>query len=150
LNNRLSNLIIDVNRTLDLKGSELFPLMDSYGFSPTPENWRAVLTSAEKLLGILDRGLNDISEYDARFVKSDQGIYFIASDAKILVGENFYKAFAEVKGHFSGRSTLLTEMRSSGDAPDTTKVNAWRARLEELHAKLSATLDDLKELLTTA
>ena len=58
----VSNLLVDINRTLDIKGGELFPAMDEYVFAPTPAKWLEVSGAAIRLLKHLEKGIADIGD----------------------------------------------------------------------------------------
>lgn len=150
LNERVSTLVMQVNRTLDLKGSELFPLMDSYTLQPSQEKWEAVLTNAERLLGIIETGIDEIGEYNARFVETDEGVFYVLKDGKIAVSPDFVHAFDGVRSHFKGRSTIIGEMRSTNGLPNTAKMAEWRNRLDVLHRDLENALRQISNLLRTA
>jgi pimeloyl-ACP methyl ester carboxylesterase len=152
LTEKISTLITEVQRTLDIKGGSLFPAMDDYIAGPSPDRWTAVRTGATTLLDHLEKSLKDITEYDMKMVEdTDDGkVYFIASDAKLLVSDNFLKAFDEVKTHFIGRSAIASAMRTAGNEPSADKVRAWKSELEELHGKLQRALGGLLDLLPDA
>jgi pimeloyl-ACP methyl ester carboxylesterase len=146
----ISTLLQDVQRTLDIKGGDLFPAMDNYNYDPTPANWTKVKDIAVRLLTHLDKSVGDIGQYNGLLVKTDVGVYFISSDAKILVKDSFYQAFNDVKSQFNSRISLLGEINAAGEAPAPEQVSKWKGRLEILHGNLTRLLEGLLELLPTA
>ena len=147
---KVSMLLQDVQRTIDIKGGDLFPAMDNYTFNATPANWAIVKSNTVQLLTHLDKSLNDISEYNALLVQTDVGVYLIASDAKILVDDSFYQAFKDVKQQFNTRISLLAEIQSAGVAPTQDQVRGWKGKLDVLHGDLTQLLQGLLRLLPTA
>jgi hypothetical protein len=150
LNDRVEKLIEQVEHTLDLKESSLFPAMDDYAGAPSVEKWRAVKGNAVELLGSIETGLGQISQYNAKFVSTDDGVFYLGKGVKILVEPDFYRAFNEVRAHFNGRSTIVGQMQNAGDLPDVSQVREWKSRLEQLHQQLQQSLTGLSRLLRTA
>lgn len=147
LRRHITELIRKSNRVLDLKASELFPLMDAYTADPTPERWQSVMEASTRLLGLLQDGFAEIDR-NASFKESNGSVYYLTNDAVIPVDRGLYDAFVQVYGYFNGRKTIIAEMAGAGEQPPTDLAAAWKLSLLDLHVKLDRTLDQLLAMLT--
>jgi len=146
LQGKIRALSIQVQNTLDEKSDVLFPKMTSYISAPSPEKWQEVQSTALKLLGFIEAGLDEIVDSKATFASNSKGTFYVTSDATIPVDPVVVTTFADIRGHFTGRRTIVDEMRAS-DMPTAEQMTKWQTELEELHRQLQESLRKLDELL---
>jgi len=75
LSARVSNLLIDISKMLDLKDrgrDSLFALMDAFLANPSDETWSKVQAAATTLRGHVKKSVDDIRNYDAYLRKSEK------------------------------------------------------------------------------
>jgi pimeloyl-ACP methyl ester carboxylesterase len=147
---QISTLLKDINATLNIKTGDLFPAMREFQANPSEQGWRSVIHIAEKLYLQVERSLDHITTYDSYLIEDGAKVILIASDARVVIDNKYWKAFNEAKGHFKGRVTLLTEMRGAAGLPKRERVADWLDRLEQLHEALKAALVPLSKLLDEA
>ncbi len=71
---RISDLLVDIKKTLDLKQGVLFPRMQTFLNDSTDENWDRVRSSANSLHTHVEKSLDEITTYDAHLVRDGSNV----------------------------------------------------------------------------
>jgi hypothetical protein len=143
---RISTLLEDTKRVLDLKGGTLFPMMQDYDGSQ--QAWDGIRQVATGLLQRVSDGLSHVQDYDAFIWQEGDKTILVTREERITIDSKYWNAFKGVKGHFDGRASILKQMLSSTSPPSRDQMNDWRQKLEELHGKLEGAAVPLLQLLS--
>jgi hypothetical protein len=143
---RISTLLEDTKRVLDLKGGTLFPMMRDYDGSQ--QAWDEIRQVATGLLQRVSDGLSHVQDYNAFIWQEGDKTILVTREERIAIDSKYWNAFKGVKGHFDGRASILKQMLSSTSPPSRNQMDDWRRELEDLHGKLEGAAVPLLQLLS--
>lgn len=150
LKKEISDIITDINKTLNMKESELFPAFENFLLNPTETNWRAVQLSSGKILVQLSVGLEKIYEYDSHILNVDTEVLLISGGMVQLVDRRYLNPFSEAQRQWNGRAFITQKIIVTKAIPTVSEAQAWRRELLRLHEGLRAELIKLLQFLDKA
>ncbi|UVK52196.1 alpha/beta hydrolase [Mesorhizobium sp. AR02] len=147
LKKQLGDVVAEVNKTLDLKGGRLFPLMDEYEADPTPEKWAEIVQVADVLLKQIDDGVAKALDYDSRLVSVGNNITLITSTGKQAVEKKYSNPFVTVEKQWNGRQFVVNQIVKVKEMPTVEQARQWHQQLFEMHQQLTVEMQKLMDLL---
>ncbi|MCA0275239.1 MAG: hypothetical protein LCH86_04460 [Proteobacteria bacterium] len=146
LREHINDTIKQGNRVLDMKQSELFPLLRSYIDAPTTEKWTDIMAVTNMLLGAIKDGLTEIDR-NASFKEVGGRVYYLTKNDHFVVDRQVLNDFDQARELFGDRMIIIKEMEGAGSMPNVERVSAWKAQLQSLHVKLDGVLEELLLIL---
>lgn len=144
---QLGEVVAEVNKTLDLKGGKLFPLMDDYEAAPTPEKWAEIVQVSDTLLKQINEGVAKALAYDSRISDIGTNIILITSTGKQTIEKKYSNPFSTVEQQWDGRQFVVKQITTVKEIPSVEQAKQWHQQLFTMHQQLQAEMKKLIDLL---
>jgi hypothetical protein len=140
---QLSDLVVDINRTMDIKASTLFPMLDRFESSPSPELWAQIVDVAKRLFENVRAGIDHARQYDDRIIDLGNEVTYIATQGAVDIGKQYSNLFSKSEEHWNGRSTIVRTITTTEAMPTPEQVREWRDNLQKMHDELRVELEKI-------
>lgn len=146
----ISDIITDINKTLNIKESELFPAFEAFISDQSEANWKELQSESVRLLNQITEGLEKVEEYNSKLITVDSNVQLISGGIRQLVDRKYANSFVEARKQWDGRKFVTEQISIKKQMPTRDQAEEWYKGLLLLHDELRVELKKCLSLLDEA